>query len=136
MGDEDLFRIPGASTATVVPLQAGGPPDKFVPGKPVPSTRPAPNQLRVSMDSSSTQVLRLREANVPGWKASIDGKPLALHKFAGLMLEATIPAGHHVIELTYWPPLFTAGLVLALLTVIGLVAALVVAEVRPRHACR
>ena len=134
VGDEDLFRIPGASTATVVPLQAGGPPDKFVPGKPVPSTRPAPNQLRVSMDSSSTQVLRLREANVPGWKASIDGKPLALHKFAGLMLEATIPAGHHVIELTYWPPLFTAGLVLALLTVIGLVAALVVAEVRPRHA--
>ncbi len=136
VGDEDLFRIPGASTATMVPLQAGGPPDKFVPGKPVPSTRPAPNQLRVSMDSSSAQVLRLREANVPGWKASIDGKPLALHKFAGLMLEATIPAGHHVIELTYWPPLFTAGLVLALLTVIGLVAALVVAGVRPRHARR
>ena len=37
---------------TMVPLQAGGPPDKFVPGKPVPSTRPAPNELRVSMDSS------------------------------------------------------------------------------------
>jgi uncharacterized membrane protein YfhO len=29
------------------------------------------------------------------------------------MFQARIPAGHHVIELHYWPTLFTVGLILA-----------------------
>jgi uncharacterized membrane protein YfhO len=29
------------------------------------------------------------------------------------MLQARIPAGHHVIELHYWPTLFTVGLIVA-----------------------
>ncbi len=36
-----------------------------------------------------------------------------LEPFAGVMFQARIPAGHHVIELHYWPTLFTVGLLVA-----------------------
>jgi uncharacterized membrane protein YfhO len=90
--------------------------------------------LNITTDTSSPQVLRLRLTNLPGWHASIDGKPLKLDSFAGVMLQARIPAGRHQIELHYWPDSFTVGLILAACSAGGLLVAAVVAVVRRKRA--
>jgi uncharacterized membrane protein YfhO len=69
--------------------------------------------------------LRLHVSDVPGWHATLDGHPLALEPVAGFMFQARIPPGRHVIELWYWPPAFTLGLVIAGITVAVLASALV-----------
>ena len=77
--------------------------------------------------SSSQAELRLRLTNVPGWHGSIDGKPLPLQAFSGIMMQSRVPAGRHVIVLRYWPDAFSAGLVLAALSALGLAGAFTVA---------
>lgn len=83
-----------------------------------------PRVWHVQTNGTTPQILRLRLVDVPGWHATIDGKPLQLIRFAGVMLQARIPPGHHTIELQYWPDTFTAGIVLAMVAVIALVLAL------------
>jgi uncharacterized membrane protein YfhO len=92
-----------------------------------------PGQWKVVTDASTPQVLRLRLTDVPGWKATIDGRPLALQSYAGVLLQARVPPGRHVIELTYWPDTFTLGLILAACSGAGLIIALVVSGRRRRH---
>ena len=69
-------------------------------------------------------MLRVHVLNVPGWHAYIDGKPLQLEPYAGSMLQAKIPPGHHSVELRYWPATFSMGLVLAALAMLGLLGVL------------
>jgi uncharacterized membrane protein YfhO len=96
-------------------------------GVPVAVTHPNPAAWRMTTESSRPQVLRLHLTNVPGWQATIDGRPLALKQYSLIMLQARIPPGRHVIELNYWPPAFTEGIVLAVIAAVGLLAAPVVA---------
>jgi hypothetical protein len=119
--DEDLYRIPGAALATITPIPPRGPfPPAEAAGTPVKVSDPDPAQWRLVTDSSKEQVLRLHLTDVPGWRATIDGRPLNLEQFSGIMLQARIPPGRHVIELRYWPTAFSAGLVLALVAVVVL----------------
>jgi uncharacterized membrane protein YfhO len=68
-------------------------------------------------------VLRLHLTDVPGWNASIDGRPLPLLEFSGIMLQARIPPGRHVIELRYWPKAFSVGIAIAFVALAALTAA-------------
>ena len=135
VGDEDLYRIPDASAATTTPLAVDGRlPSDSAPGTPVAVTHPDPASWKMVSDADSRQVLRLRVTDVPGWHASIDGRPVPLQTFAGLMLQLKVPAGRHTIELHYWPATFTTGLVLAACAVVGLAGASAVSwERRRRH---
>jgi len=126
VGHEELYRIPGASLATVTPLGSDGSlPGVEATGTPVAVSYPSPTSWKVVTHADAPQVLRLRLTDVPGWHASIDGKPLVLTRFNRVMLQAKIPAGTHTIELHYWPSAFTAGIAIAVVTVIGLVLLLV-----------
>ena len=128
VGNEVLYRMPGAATATLVPgPSSGGWPSIDAPGTAVPVKWPTPSTVRMVTTSSSPQVLRLRVASVPGWHATIDGRPLALAPYLTMMFQARIPPGRHVIELRYWPNRFTAGLLIAACTVILLVIAAFIA---------
>ena len=122
VGDEGLYSIPGAADATVLAVAGtGAEPPLFADGSAVPVTHPDPASWRVALDAATPEVLRLRLTNVPGWQATIDGRPLTLEPWAsGAMVEARIPPGSHVVELHYWPPLFSDGLVVAAVVVVGL----------------
>jgi hypothetical protein len=121
IGNENLFRIPGAATATLVPMSSSAKwPNIDAAGTPVPVVRPTPSTIRIVTDSRSPQVLRLRVASFPGWRATIDGRRLPLATYLSMMLQARIPPGRHVIELSYWPTRFTEGLVIAACTVVAL----------------
>ena len=131
VGDEDLYRIPGSADAVLTPLTSERRlPPAGASGTPVTVYDPSPSSLRIATSSRSDQVLRLRVTDEPGWHATIDGHPLELEPFAGVMMQAVIPAGHHVIELHYWPTLFTVGLIVAAACVLLLLAFVVFSMVR------
>ena len=130
---EDLYRIPRSGAATVTPLSHGKFPADYVPGTPIPVQHASPSQWDLKTSSGSPQVLRLHLTDVPGWHASIDGKPLSLEPYAGMMLQAQIPAGDHTIVLHYWPETLTYGIVLALCSALFLAGLLVVSSRRHRN---
>ena len=79
VGDEDLYRIPDAGVATLTPLAVDGRlPADDAPGTPVTVTHPDPSSWKLRSDADGPQVLRLRLTDVPGWHASIDGRPVPL----------------------------------------------------------
>jgi hypothetical protein len=134
VGNEDLYRIPDSEDAVLVPATRTGPlPPADAVGTPVTVEHPSPSSLRITTSSRSEQVLRLRLTDEPGWQASIDGRPLQLESFGGVMFQARVPAGHHVIELHYWPTLFTVGLIVAGLCVFLLTSYLILAGLRRRE---
>ena len=130
--DEDLYRVPGSGAATVTPLSHGELPADQAMGKPISVHHSSPSEWNLKTSSGSPQVLRLHLSDVPGWHASIDGKPLALEQYAGMMLQARIPAGDHTIVLHYWPETLTYGIILAICSAVFLAALLVVASLRHR----
>jgi hypothetical protein len=133
IGSEDLYRIPGAATATLVPLgPSGRPPGADAVGTPVPVVHPEARSWKVQVDTARTADLRLRLTDVPGWHATIDGRPLTLESFSTVMLEARVPAGRHIVTLSYWPTSFSVGIALSVMGVIGLMTALVVGARRNR----
>jgi hypothetical protein len=95
-------------------------------------THPDPAAWRLETGAPGPQVLRLRLTDVPGWHATLDGRPLALERFSGIMLQARIPAGNHTVELQYWPGSFTLGIVLAACGAAALAGGLLVAWRRAR----
>jgi hypothetical protein len=116
--DEDLYSVPHSSVATLTTHSGGSS---------VTLTSPASNpaQLDVDTHSRSAGVLRVRVSNVPGWHATIDGRPLALEGSSVFELRAQIPAGAHHMQFRYWPSLLSAGLVLALVVAVALGAAVI-----------
>ncbi len=132
IGRERLYRIPGAARATITPMTSSGryPPDDAA-GTPVNVSNPDPATWKMETNASSPQALRIRLTSAPGWHATIDGRPLPLRPFAGVMLQAAIPPGHHVVELHYWPGAFTFGIVLAALSAAFLLALVIVERYRP-----
>ncbi len=133
LADEELYRIPGAGEATVTPLRHDALPPDEVTGTPVRVSHPSPSRWTLSTSSGTPLALRLHLTDVPGWHASIDGRPLTLEPYAGMMLQARVPAGDHTIDVHYWPRALTEGILLALASVGFLVALLVVASIRRRR---
>ena len=134
LGTEDLYRVPDSLSATLTPLRDGGTiPAASGPGTPVYVTHPSPASWKLTTSANVPEALRLRLADIPGWQASIDGRPLALGPFSGIMLEARIPSGRHTIELRYWPDTFTTGLVLAAAAAIGITMAGIFAMLHRRR---
>lgn len=133
IGGETLYRVPGAAGATLVPDVGTGrfPPDSAG-ATPVALTETGPSSFRADIAARGPAVLRVRLADVPGWHATIDGRPLRLSRFAGLMLQARVPAGRHVVALGYGPATFGIGVVLAVLALAGCAAGLVVSTLRRR----
>ncbi len=130
---EDLYRIPGAGPASVIPAAHDGAAEPGSAGTPVPVTSPNPSTWRLTTEAKTESELRLHLTDVPGWRATIDGRPLRLDPYAGVMLKAHILSGRHTIVVTYWPPLFSAGLILALVGAVVLFGALVIEWSRSRR---
>lgn len=133
--DEDLYKIPGVSAAYLVPLtSSNGLPGLNAPGTPVAVSGRDSSTWRMVTDATSAEVLRLHLSNVPGWQATVNGRPLVLKPYDRAMLQARLPAGHDVVVLNYDPSSFAEGLVVAGCAVIGLVAMLAIGSRRKRRA--
>ena len=134
VGDEDLYRVPGAAAAIESPLGAGGAlPAPDAPGKPLSVAYPGPASWKVVTNAGRPQVLRLHLTDSPGWHGTIDGRPLRLLPYAGTMLQARVPPGRHTVELQYLPGAFTVGVALSGASAVALVGAVIVGRLRRRR---
>ncbi|HUI02857.1 MAG TPA: hypothetical protein VLZ77_04910, partial [Acidimicrobiales bacterium] len=122
--DAALYRVPGAAPATVTAAPSpSAPASSRGPARALAVTHPDPATWRMALDEAAPAVVQLHLLSVPGWHATLDGRPLPLRRTGGALLEATVPAGRHVLELGYWPVSFTWGLAIAGAGVLGLAAA-------------
>jgi hypothetical protein len=133
VGDDVLYRVPGAAAATVVTAASGAAlPGIDAPGTAISVAHPDPSTWKVRTSATSPSVLRLRLADTAGWHGTVDGRPVPVLPFAGAMLQLRVPPGHHTVEVTYWPTGFSVGIVLALLGGAAVVAIVIGAAVRRR----
>jgi hypothetical protein len=100
-------------------------------GDAVAITRYEPNRVVVEATAAAAGVLVLTDVHYPGWRASIDGQPAELYRANGLVRAVFVPTGRHVVEFTYAPASFTAGLAIG---GVALVVCLGVLVVAPRRA--
>ncbi len=137
IGGEDLYKIPGASAAVLLSMASGrNSPSLDATGSPVPVTHPIPSVWHMVTNAPTPALLRMHLTNVPGWHATVNGRPLKLVAYDQVMLQAQLPAGHDVVELHYWPDRFNEGLVLAFGAVVVLIFMLGVAAGRSRSSAR
>ncbi|MGH9919428.1 MAG: YfhO family protein, partial [Nitrososphaerales archaeon] len=133
IGGEALYRVPDSGAAIVVPLGRDGElPTASAPGTPVRVVHPDSAKWKLTVDEATPQVLRLHLTDVPGWHATIDGRPLHLKPFSAAMLQARIPAGTHTVELTYWPTTFSVGIAIAGLAIVSFVVTGIFLAIRRR----
>jgi hypothetical protein len=74
-----------------------------------------PNYFRIS--AAGPGLLSLSEINYPGWKAWVDGKPVAVIETAGLLRGVGLDSGEHEVEFRYFPLSLVLGLVLIVLSI-------------------
>ena len=86
----DSGLVPGHRDSSWLPRRRS---TRRCPRDPVRVRHPNPATWKMQVVADSGQALRLRLTDVPGWQATIDGKPLALHQFSKVMLKAASLAG-------------------------------------------
>jgi hypothetical protein len=114
---EGLYRVPAGGVITVQPDGTG--PDRPNAGVPV-VDESDPSTLRTKIDVLAPSTVYIHVTNFPGWKATLDGHPLALRTWGGTMLAASIPAGHHTLVVRYQPEAFEIGIWLAAASALAL----------------
>jgi hypothetical protein len=78
-------------------------------------------------------MLLVRINAYPGWSARVDGKPARLIPADYLFQAVPLPAGSHVVELSFHPRSVEIGTWISLATLVGLVGASAVAIARRRR---
>jgi hypothetical protein len=81
----------------------------------------APEQEIFSVSTSAQAYLVIATPQFPGWTASLDGHPVSLQLFAGVMPAINVGPGTHTLSYTYTPVTVRPG---ALLSAGGLLATL------------
>jgi Bacterial membrane protein YfhO len=128
---EDLYFVPSSGIVTLSAPDGGR-----VAGQPAAHlgvSSSSSGTLDVTVHQTEPGTVHFHVSDVPGWHATIDGRPLALRSSSEFDLRADVPPGKHEIELDYWPPLFSAGLILAAIAFIGIGCALSIAWLRTRR---
>ena len=79
-----------------------------------------PGEWRIAFQSPIKDRLVIAENWDPGWRAWIDGRPVAIEPVQGILMSVPVRPGAGSVELRYHPDGFVPGLVLSAL---GLCAA-------------
>jgi len=71
--------------------------------------------VRLEVDCPSPRYFVAALSRYPGWQATLDGAAVEILDANTAFMALDVPAGHHVIELSYEPASLRDGLWLALL---------------------
>ncbi|MGA2211184.1 MAG: YfhO family protein [Acidimicrobiales bacterium] len=114
LAGQQLFHVPGSARFSLQPSSAG---------KVVSSSQGAAGSYSLEVSDTAAATLVAHVTDVPGWHATIDGKPVPLQRFDGVMQSLSVPAGTHRIRLWYSPGTVLDGGVLAGVAALGLLLA-------------
>jgi hypothetical protein len=78
-----------------------------------------PEHLKLEVSTVVQSALVVGDAYALGWAATMDGKPAAIHPTDGASRGVVVPAGHHVVEMTYSAPGLLEGVLLSLVGILG-----------------
>jgi hypothetical protein len=96
-----------------------------------------PDDLHINTSSDGEGFLVLAITRCLGWSASIDGHRVPIHAVDGPFMGVRVPAGEHVIHLTFRPILMWAGTAAALFSFSGAwIGVILGATLRRRRSCR
>jgi hypothetical protein len=93
-------------------------------------TRLACNAVTVDVEASGPARLVLLDAWDPGWRARVDGRPVAVERANVAFRSVEVPAGRHVVEWSYVPRGLVPGVGIAA-AALALAAVLLRRERRP-----
>jgi Bacterial membrane protein YfhO len=80
-----------------------------------------PNRVTLKTKSSQPAILVLSENHYPGWRAYVDGQFVTNLRVDYNLRGVALPAGEHTVEFIYRPKSVLIGVVISLLTLVGLV---------------
>lgn len=75
-----------------------------------------PERLRFGTYASAPGLLMVSEVYDPNWRAYIDGEPADILPADYMFRSVPLPAGHHIVELRYEPPMLQTGLIITAVT--------------------
>jgi hypothetical protein len=81
-----------------------------------------PDRLRIEAVAGRDGLLVVNDTLLPGWTATLDGRPVPIVRADFLVRAVAWPAGRHVLEMRYHAPGLGAGLVLSAAGVLLLLA--------------
>jgi hypothetical protein len=81
--------------------------------------RLAANHLRIHASTSESGLLVIAEWAYPGWRAQLDGSSVPIYPANYAQQTVLVPPGEHTVDLRFVPFANIAGLLLALLTLSG-----------------
>jgi hypothetical protein len=84
-------------------------------------TRNEPTRVEVKTESAAPAILVLSANHYPGWRASVDGRPVDVIRVNYNLRGVAVPAGNHLVEFVYRPKSVLIGLVISLLALATLV---------------
>jgi uncharacterized membrane protein YfhO len=93
------------------PAAVHPPADRFAGAVRVTAARP--DGLAADVEMSAPGWLVVVEAWDAGWHARVDGRAVEVLPANALFRAVPLPAGRHRVEMGYWPPGLTAGLLLS-----------------------
>lgn len=96
----------------------------------------APETFTVAVRTPQNAVLSLAHPHYPGWRATLDGKPVELLRAYGGLSAVAVPAGHHTLTVRYAPLSFQLGVIFSLATwgVLGIIGAHALVTRKRAHA--
>lgn len=103
---ERLYAIPGAARVSLEPASGAS-------GRIVRVSRPSGTEWDVVTTATGRSRLVVRVTAVPGWHATIDGRPVALDRTDHVMWSLAVPPGRHRIRVWYLPGRIFGGLAMA-----------------------
>jgi hypothetical protein len=78
------------------------------------------NAYRLQVNAPRAGLIYAADSWMPGWSARVDGRPAEILPANYAFRAVAVPAGRSEVELSYWPPGLTPGLVVTLASALAL----------------
>lgn len=75
-----------------------------------------PEQIIINTDSPTDATLVLTDTYYPGWKATVDGKPVQIIPVNWTFRAIRVPQGVHRVDMTYAPKSFVFGIIFTMIS--------------------
>lgn len=85
-------------------------------------TRASSDRIECSVATSQYGYLRIIESWDPGWSVTVNGEPAKTVPALGALLAVELPPGRYQVVFTYRTPGAAAGIALAIVSLVGLIA--------------